>query len=234
MGQDGHDRGQKVLATAFADLGFDVDVGPLFQTPAEVARQAVEADVHIVGVNSLAAGHLTLVPALRDELAAHGRPDIMIVVGGVIPPQDFEALRAAGAAAIFPPGHGHRRGRAGPAGRADRCSATGCPRGRRRLSSPPASGPAHRPAVARAITLVESTPGRPPGAGPGAAGRAAAGTPGGAQRVGITGVPGVGKSTFIDPLGVDLLTGPGTGSRCWRSTRPRAVPAAASSATRPG
>jgi methylmalonyl-CoA mutase len=104
MGQDGHDRGQKVLATAFADLGFDVDVGPLFQTPAEVARQAVESDVHIVGVNSLAAGHLTLVPELRDELAAQGRDDIMIVVGGVIPPQDHDALRAAGAAAIFPPG----------------------------------------------------------------------------------------------------------------------------------
>jgi methylmalonyl-CoA mutase len=104
MGQDGHDRGQKVLATAFADLGFDVDVGPLFQTPAEVARQAVEADVHVVGVNSLAAGHLTLVPELRDELARQGRPDIMIVVGGVIPPQDFDALLAAGAAAIYPPG----------------------------------------------------------------------------------------------------------------------------------
>ena len=104
MGQDGHDRGQKVLATAFADLGFDVDVGPLFQTPAEVARQAVEADVHVVGVNSLAAGHLTLVPELRDELAKQGRPDIMIVVGGVVPPQDFDALRAAGAAAIYPPG----------------------------------------------------------------------------------------------------------------------------------
>jgi methylmalonyl-CoA mutase len=104
MGQDGHDRGQKVIATAFADLGFDVDVGPLFQTPAEVARQAVEADVHIVGVNSLAAGHLTLVPALRDELAALGRDDIMIVVGGVIPPADHEELRAAGAAGIFGPG----------------------------------------------------------------------------------------------------------------------------------
>jgi methylmalonyl-CoA mutase len=104
IGQDGHDRGQKVIATAFADLGFDVDVGPLFQTPAEVARQAVEADVHIVGVNSLAAGHLTLVPALRNELAAQGRPDILIVVGGVIPPQDFDELRAAGASAIFPPG----------------------------------------------------------------------------------------------------------------------------------
>jgi methylmalonyl-CoA mutase len=104
MGQDGHDRGQKVISTAFADLGFDVDVGPLFQTPAEVARQAIEADVHIVGVNSLAAGHLTLVPALRDELAAQGRPDILIVVGGVIPPQDFDELRAAGAVAIFGPG----------------------------------------------------------------------------------------------------------------------------------
>ncbi|MEW2081884.1 methylmalonyl-CoA mutase [Streptomyces sp. NPDC005283] len=104
MGQDGHDRGQKVIATAFADLGFDVDVGPLFQTPEEVARQAVEADVHIVGVSSLAAGHLTLVPALREQLAAEGREDIMIVVGGVIPPQDVQTLRDAGAAAVFPPG----------------------------------------------------------------------------------------------------------------------------------
>ncbi|MBA2323761.1 MAG: cobalamin B12-binding domain-containing protein, partial [Pseudonocardiales bacterium] len=104
MGQDGHDRGQKVIATAFADLGFDVDVGPLFQTPAEVARQAVEADVHVVGVSSLAAGHLTLVPALRDELAALDAADVLIVVGGVIPPGDFDELRAAGAAAIFPPG----------------------------------------------------------------------------------------------------------------------------------
>ena len=104
MGQDGHDRGQKVIATAFADLGFDVDVGPLFQTPGEVARQAVEADVHIVGVSSLAAGHLTLVPALRRELDEAGREDIVIVVGGVIPPQDFPALLEAGAAAIFPPG----------------------------------------------------------------------------------------------------------------------------------
>ncbi|HEY2205109.1 MAG TPA: methylmalonyl-CoA mutase [Pseudonocardia sp.] len=104
MGQDGHDRGQKVISTAFADLGFDVDVGPLFQTPAEVARQAVEADVHIVGVSSLAAGHLTLVPALRDELAALDAGDVLVVVGGVIPPDDFDALREAGAAAIFPPG----------------------------------------------------------------------------------------------------------------------------------
>lgn len=104
MGQDGHDRGQKVIASAFADLGFDVDIGPLFATPDEAARQGVENDVHIVGVSSLAAGHLTLVPELKAALAKAGRPDIMIVVGGVIPPQDFDALIAAGASAIFPPG----------------------------------------------------------------------------------------------------------------------------------
>jgi methylmalonyl-CoA mutase len=104
LGQDGHDRGQKVIATAFADLGFDVDVGPLFQTPAEAARQAVENDVHVVGVSTLAAGHLTLVPRLRAELARRGRDDILIVVGGVIPPQDYPALFEAGAAAVFGPG----------------------------------------------------------------------------------------------------------------------------------
>ena len=104
MGQDGHDRGQKVIATAFVDLGFDVDIGPLFQTPEETARQAVENDVHVVGVSSLAAGHLTLVPALRSALATLGREDIMVVVGGVIPPGDYEALHAAGAAAVFGPG----------------------------------------------------------------------------------------------------------------------------------
>ncbi len=104
MGQDGHDRGQKVIASAFADLGFDVDIGPLFQTPAEAAKQAVENDVHIIGASSLAAGHLTLVPALKTELKKMGREDIMVVVGGVIPPQDFDALYKAGAAAIFPPG----------------------------------------------------------------------------------------------------------------------------------
>ncbi len=104
MGQDGHDRGQKVIASAFADLGFDVDIGALFQTPAEAARQAVENDVHIVGASSLAAGHLTLVPELKAALRAQGRDDIMVVVGGVIPPQDHEALREAGAEAIFGPG----------------------------------------------------------------------------------------------------------------------------------
>jgi methylmalonyl-CoA mutase len=104
MGQDGHDRGQKVIASAFADLGFDVDIGPLFQTPEETARAAVENDVHIIGASSLAAGHLTLVPALRAALAALGRPDILVVVGGVIPPDDYPALLAAGAVAIFGPG----------------------------------------------------------------------------------------------------------------------------------
>ena len=104
MGQDGHDRGQKVIATGFADLGFDVDIGSLFQTPEETARQAVENDVHMIGVSSLAAGHLTLVPALVAELAKLDRPEILVVVGGVIPPQDHAALKEAGAAAVFGPG----------------------------------------------------------------------------------------------------------------------------------
>jgi methylmalonyl-CoA mutase len=104
IGQDGHDRGQKVIASAFADLGFDVDIGPLFATPEEAARQAVENDVHVLGVSSLAAAHLTLVPQLKKALAAQGRSDIMIVVGGVVPPQDYDALMKAGAEAIFPPG----------------------------------------------------------------------------------------------------------------------------------
>jgi len=104
MGQDGHDRGQKVVVTAFADMGFDVDVGPLFSTPEEVAQQAVDADVHIVGVSSLAAGHLTLLPALKQALADQGRPDIMVVIGGVIPPDDVPTLKEMGAAAVFLPG----------------------------------------------------------------------------------------------------------------------------------
>src|SRR5947199_2812820 len=100
IGQDGHDRGQKVIASAFADIGFDVDIGPLFATPAEAARQAVENDVHILGISSLAGAHLTLVPELKAELEKHGRPDIMVVVGGVVPPQDYEALHKSGAEAI--------------------------------------------------------------------------------------------------------------------------------------
>jgi methylmalonyl-CoA mutase len=104
MGQDGHDRGAKVISTGFADMGFDVDIGPLFQTPEETALQAVENDVHVIGVSSLAAGHLTLVPALQAALATHGRGDILVVVGGVIPPKDYEKLRALGVAAVFGPG----------------------------------------------------------------------------------------------------------------------------------
>jgi methylmalonyl-CoA mutase len=104
MGQDGHDRGAKVIATSFADLGFDVDIGPLFQTPEEVARQAAENDVHIVGVSSLAAGHKTLVPQLIEELHKIGREDIMVIVGGVIPPQDYPFLKEAGVTGIYGPG----------------------------------------------------------------------------------------------------------------------------------
>src|SRR5947199_1733420 len=104
IGQDGHDRGQKVLASAFADVGFDVDIGPLFATAEEAARQAVENDVHILGVSSLAAAHLTAVPELKAALKKQGRDDIMIIIGGVVPPQDYDALYAAGAEAIFPPG----------------------------------------------------------------------------------------------------------------------------------
>jgi methylmalonyl-CoA mutase len=104
MGQDGHDRGQKVIVSAFADMGFDVDVGPLFSTPEEVAQQAVDNDVHIVGVSSLAAGHLTLLPALKTALAEAGRDDIMVVIGGVIPPDDVPTLEEMGAAAVFLPG----------------------------------------------------------------------------------------------------------------------------------
>jgi len=104
LGQDGHDRGAKVVATAYADLGFDVDMGPLFQTPEEAARMAVENDVHIVAMSSLAAGHKTLLPQLVGELKKLGREDIVVVAGGVIPAQDYDALRQAGAAAIFGPG----------------------------------------------------------------------------------------------------------------------------------
>jgi methylmalonyl-CoA mutase len=104
IGQDGHDRGQKVIASAFADVGFDVDIGPLFATAEEAARQAVENDVHILGVSSLAAAHLTAVPELKAALKKQGREDIMIIVGGVVPPQDYDELHKAGAEAIFPPG----------------------------------------------------------------------------------------------------------------------------------
>ena len=104
MGQDGHDRGAKVIATGFADLGFDVDIGPLFQTPDEVARQAIENDVHVVGISSLAGGHKTLVPELIESLKKTGRHDILVVAGGVIPQQDYDFLLKAGVTAIFGPG----------------------------------------------------------------------------------------------------------------------------------
>ena len=109
VGQDGHDRGQKVIASAFADLGFEVEMGPLFQSPEDAARLAIEKDVHMVGVSTLAAGHLTLVPALKRALEAGGRPDIMVVVGGIVPEQDWNALYDAGVAAIFTPGTVIRR-----------------------------------------------------------------------------------------------------------------------------
>merc|ERR1711992_88689 len=104
MGQDGHDRGAKVIATGFSDLGFDVDIGPLFQTPAEVAQQAVDSDVHVVGVSSLAAGHRSLVPELTKCLVEAGRPDVLVICGGVIPPQDYDFLYENGCGAIFGPG----------------------------------------------------------------------------------------------------------------------------------
>jgi methylmalonyl-CoA mutase len=104
MGQDGHDRGAKVVSTGYADIGFDVDIGPLFQTPAEAAKQAVENDVHVLGVSSLAAGHKTLIPQVIEELKKLGRDDILVIAGGVIPPQDYQFLYDAGVAAIFGPG----------------------------------------------------------------------------------------------------------------------------------
>ena len=206
MGQDGHDRGQKVIATAFADLGFDVDVGPLFQTPEEVARQAVEADVHVVGVSTLAAGHLTLVPAAQaGARASSTATTCSIVVGGVIPPQDFDALREAGATAIFPSGTVIADAALELLDELRRRSLTTM------VDGPPIDLDAYeagvlaadRTTLGRAITLVEST--RPdhqeaaqellirllPKAG-------------GAHRIGITGVPGAGKSTFVDALGSNL------------------------------
>ena len=104
MGQDGHDRGAKVVSSSFADLGFDVDLGPLFSTPEEVAKQAVENDVHVVGISTLAAGHMTLVPSLIEELKKQGRPDILVVAGGVIPPSDYDGLYEVGVVGVFGPG----------------------------------------------------------------------------------------------------------------------------------
>ena len=207
MGQDGHDRGQKVIATAFADLGFDVDVGPLFQTPEEVARQAVEADVHVVGVSTLAAGHLTLVPQLKAALHELDRDDVLVVVGGVIPPQDFDALREAGAAAIFPSGT--------VIADAASCSTSSLDAdellARRRSRRVPVDLDAYeagvlaadRTTLGRAITLVESTRRDHQEAAQELLARLLP-KAGGAHRIGITGVPGAGKSTFVDALGSEL------------------------------
>ena len=207
MGQDGHDRGQKVVVTAFADMGFDVDVGPLFSTPEEVAQQAVDADVHIVGVISLAAGHLTLLPALKAALAEQGRPDIMVVIGGVIPPDDVPDAQGDGRGRGVPARHRHRRVRAGPAGQAVGAELRP-PSGRRAVDVPALVAgirDGQRAAVSRAITLVESS--RPDH-------RAAArelltelASPDARRpRSGSAspGCPGVGKSTFIEALGGNL------------------------------
>ena len=211
MGQDGHDRGAKVIATGFADMGFDVDVGPLFQTPEETARQAVENDVHVVGVSSLAAGHLTLVPALREALRNAGREDIMVVVGGVVPPQDVPALKEMGAAAVFGPGTvlTEAAGEILDALAPSKEAGGGSVAMRARLSLEAyAEGieAGDRAVLARGITLVESA--RPEDR-PLAEALMARLLPrtGHAQRVGITGVPGVGKSTFIEVLGRHLTGG---------------------------
>ena len=214
LGQDGHDRGAKVVATAFADLGFDVDIGPLFQTPEECARQAIENDVHAVGVSTLAAGHKTLVPAVIAELKRLGGEDICVFVGGVIPRQDYDVAVRGGRQGHLRPGHAHpgeREGRARPhpagAGRRGDAGATPMltPADRAMMdevTGPP--GPRQRRAIAKAITLLESTH---------ADHRARADEvlnallphSGRSFRLGISGVPGVGKSTFIETLGLQLI-----------------------------
>ena len=237
MGQDGHDRGQKVIATAFADLGFDVDVGPLFSTPGEVARQAVEADVHVVGVSSLAAGHLTLVPELRAELARLERPDIMVVVGGVIPPADVPTLHEMGAAAVFGPGTVIAEAAVDLLAK---LSAGACT-GRRRTDGPHSRRPGAGQGGARRVAR-RRWPGRSPSSS-----RTARTTArrrrsccrsccrGQARRTawGSAGCPASGSRPSSRRSGRGS-PGPGTGWRCWRWTRRRPGPAGRSSATRPG
>jgi len=209
LGQDGHDRGAKVVATAFADLGFDVDIGPLFQTPQECARQAIENDVHALGVSTLAAGHKTLVPAIIAELKAQGADDIIVFVGGVIPAQDYDFLFEAGVKGVY--------GRARPSPRAPRtCSNRSAnpspPEAMSAFSDPRtmatailgADAPARRRALAKAITLVESTR-ETTARRPDALLDALLPHSGKAFRLGISGVPGVGKSTFIEALGLFLV-----------------------------
>ena len=184
LGQDGHDRGAKVVATAFADLGFDVDIGPLFQTPEECARQAIENDVHAVGVSTLAAGHKTLVPAIIEELKKQGADDIVVFVGGVIPQQDYDFLYEAGVKGIYGPGTPIPVSAKDvleqiKASRADRQTARRAMLARR--PGPAArlldgQGRAQRRALAKAITLLESDARRPPRARRRTAQRAAART----------------------------------------------------------
>ena len=205
LGQDGHDRGAKVIATGFADLGFDVDVGPLFQTPEEAARQAIENDVHVVGISTQAAGHKTLVPQLVAALRAQGAHDIVVVVGGVIPAQDYDFLEGGGRRRRLRPGHGHRQRRARSAG-GGACRAR--PAGRL-MPAVAAADPAlvagvlagDRRSLAKAITLVERTRRDHQQRGQAAA-RGAAAAHRALVRVGISGVPGVGKTTFIEALGL--------------------------------
>ena len=244
MGQDGHDRGQKVIASAFADLGFDVDIGPLFATPDEAARQAVEERrAHRRRLLARRRPPDARAGAARRSSTRPGRADIMIVVGGVIPPQDYEALKAAGAAAIFPPGTVDRRRR-----RRSCCTsstsgsaiAVSRPNERMPVTSAPLDLDTWAAAVragdrgcarARHHARRKSTRADHAGAGAASCCRRCCRDTGRALRIGITGVPGVGKSTFIEALGTHL-TGKATGSRCSRSIRPRRAPAARSSATR--
>ena len=237
LGQDGHDRGAKIIATGFADLGFDVDIGPLFQTPEEAARQAIENDVHVVGISTLAAGHKTLVPQLVAALRAQGAHDIVVVVGGVIPPQDYDFLKASGVAAVFGPGTviAERRARSAGGG-ARRARPAG-----RLMSAVAAADPAlvagvlagDRRSLAKAITLVESTRRDHQQRGQ-AVLEALLPHTGRSIRVGISGAPGVGKSTFVEALGLYVI---GLGHRlAVLAVDPSsaASPAARSSPTRRG
>ena len=217
LGQDGHDRGAKVVATALADLGFDVDVGPLFQTPEEAARQAIENDCHAVGVSTLAAGHKTLVPALIQALKEQGADDVIVFVGGVVPAQDYEFLRSVGVAGIFGPGTpiptcpasaGRHQARSTCLGlMEDDVTATGKPplepRDRALVDGVLTR---RRRDVAKTITLIESTR-RDHQARAAVVLDALLPHTGNSIRVGITGSPGAGKSTFIEALGLRLIAG---------------------------
>ena len=219
MGQDGHDRGAKVVGTAFADLGFDVDFGPLFETPAEVARAAVENDVHVVGVSSQAAGHKTLVPQLIAELREAGADDILVVCGGVIPPQDYDVPRRRRRGRRLRPGHQHPRGRRAA------CSSSSARSSRAAVmtASPGRAGPRRRPAGAGpGHHAGRVDPGRPPRRGRRPARRAAPPHRRRASASGISGAPGRRQVDFIEALGLHAHRRRATGSRCSPSTRPAA------------